>query len=239
MTFVDLHSHILPALDDGPPDLASALPIVTGLVDIGFTTICPTPHQKADQFLPSAEQIKVALATTRAALTESAIAVELRLGAENMWDTVFYDRVEHDAIPAYADSQAFLVEFELHQLPLALFEYIFRLRMAGRLPVIAHPERYRPLRRDRALRDKLTSDCALVVDLPAVAGRQGRRLAKISRSMLTEGVAHAAASDAHRLDDVAHAAEGIAWIRRRMGDRAVDRLLVTNPQRILAGELPD
>ena len=219
--------------------MASALPIVAGLVDIGFTTICPTPHQKADQFLPSREQIDQALATTRQALAEAKIPVELRLGAESMWDTVFYDRVENDTIPAYADSPAFLVEFELHQLPLALFEYIFRLRMAGRLPVIAHPERYRPLRRDRALRDKLTSDCALVVDLGAVAGRQGRRLAKVARSMLTEGVAHAAASDAHRIDDVDATAAGIAWIRRRMGDRAVDRLLVTNPQRILAGELPD
>ena len=68
MSYVDLHCHVLPALDDGPLDLDAALQIVRGLRGLGFTTICPTPHQKADQFLPSAEAIAAAFDATRAAL---------------------------------------------------------------------------------------------------------------------------------------------------------------------------
>ena len=162
MSYVDLHCHVLPALDDGPLDLDAAMQIVRGLRGLGFTTICPTPHQKADQFLPSADAIAAAFDATHAALAAADVAVDLRLGAENMWDTVFYDRVDHDAIPGYQDSVAFLVEFEIPELPLALFEYLFRLRMAGKLPVIAHPERYLPLREDRRLSERLARDAALV-----------------------------------------------------------------------------
>ncbi len=239
MTYIDLHSHVLPALDDGPPDLASSLSILRGLREIGFTTICPTPHQKADQFLPSAEAIEAALAAARAAVAEAGIGVELRLGAESMWDTVFYDRVEQDAIPCYRNSVAFLVEFEVPHLPLALFEYLFRVRMAGKLPVIAHPERYLPLRSDRSLTERLARDAALVVDLGAVGGGQGRRLAKHARRLLEDGLACAAASDAHALPHVTQTAEGIEWIRKRLGDRAAIRLLADNPRRILAGDLPE
>jgi protein-tyrosine phosphatase len=238
MSYVDLHSHVLPGLDDGPPDLASALPILAGLRDLGFGTVCPTPHQKADQFLPSAEAIAAAFAATSAALAAAHIELELRLGAESMWDAVFYDRVERDAVPCYQGSPAFLVEFELPDLPLALAEFLFRLRMAGKLPVIAHPERYPPLR-DRRLCERLARDAALVVDLGAVGGSHGRALARAARGLLEDGLACAAASDAHALDDVAAAAAGIEWIRKRMGDRAVDRLLDSHPRRILAGELPE
>jgi len=83
------------------------------------------------------------------------------------------------------------------------------------------------------------ASCAMVVDLGAGAGYHGRPAAKISRRALKEGIAVAAPSDAHTPTDVRSAAEGIAWIRKKLGDGAVTRLLDTNPRQILAGEHPD
>jgi protein-tyrosine phosphatase len=105
--------------------------------------------------------------------------------------------------------------------------------------VLAHPERYERLRDDGALIDRLRREIAFVVDLGAIAGYHGKKEHKAARRMVEEGVAHAVASDAHTREDVARAAEGIAWIRKRLGDAAVTRLLDDGPRAILAGELPE
>ena len=236
---VDLHSHVLPGLDDGAPDPDASLRMIAGLERLGFDTITATPHQKAGQFLPDRDAIAAAHADLREIASSAGVDVALPLAAENMWDAVFYERMESDTIPSYDGGPAFLVEFPVAQLPVGLFDHLFRLRMRGKLPVIAHPERYQPLWRAPELADKLAAECALVVDLGAVGGFHGRRQAKAARELLRRGTAHAAASDIHAPDDVRTAAAGIAWIRKKLGDRAVDRLLDENPRRILCGEHPE
>jgi protein-tyrosine phosphatase len=132
-----------------------------------------------------------------------------------------------------------LVEFPREELPLGVFERLFSLRSRGRLPVIAHPERYRPLWSSAELLTQLGRIGALVVDLAAVAGYHGRREAKLARYLVKSGQAHAAASDVHTPDDVRAAAEGIAWIRAKVGEQSVQKLLVDGPNRIVAGEHPE
>jgi protein-tyrosine phosphatase len=235
--FVDLHSHVLPGLDDGAPDPEASTAMIQGLADLGFDTIVATPHQKAGQFLPTREAIDLAYAETRERV--AGIAVTMALAAENMWDEVFYERSEAGTIPSYDGGPAFLVEFPLTHLPPGLTEVLFRLRSQERLPVIAHPERYPDLWSDTALVERLGADCALVVDLGAVAGYHGRKRTKAARAWLKAGLIHAVASDAHSPSDVRVAAEGIAWIRKKLGEDALTRLLDDNPRRILSGEHPD
>ena len=214
--------------------------MLAGLAALGFETVACTPHQKAGQFLPELGEIRRAHARTVEMAATEAISVHLSLAAENMWDDVFYGRAEALEIPSYDDGPAFLVEFPLGpQLPVGVFERLFHLRMKGLLPVIAHPERYEPLWKSRELIDKLGRECALVVDLGAVAGYHGRRQAKAARAMLKQGQAHAVASDAHSPTDVQVAAEGMAWIRKKLGQTTLDRLLGDNPRQILRGEIPE
>jgi protein-tyrosine phosphatase len=236
--FVDLHSHVLPGLDDGSPDPETSLQMLRGLRTLGFEVVCATPHQKTGHFLPERSAIRAAHEGLVASAAAAAIDLRIPLGAENMWDATFYERLESDTIPAYDDGPAFLVELPIAELPVGLFERIFELRRRGRLPVLAHPERYRPLWAAPDLVDKLGAECALVVDLGAVAGYHGRGEAKAARRMLREGRVHAVASDAHSPSDVRVAAEGIAWIRKKLGEETVTALLCDNPRRILAGEHP-
>jgi protein-tyrosine phosphatase len=237
--FVDLHSHVLPGLDDGSPDMATTLTMLRGLQALGFDTVCATPHQKAGQFLPALDAIRGAHAAVRQALSDAGVGLHLSLAAENMWDSVLFERIQSDAIPSYDDGRAFLVEFTPVQLPPSLGQHIFALRRRGRLPVIAHPERYHPLWSAPDVVTTLNANCALVVDLAAVAGYHGRREGKAARAYLEQGLAHAAATDVHSPGDLRGAAEGVAWIKKRLGERALIRLLDENPRRILAGEHPD
>ena len=213
--------------------------MVSGLLDLGFSTICATPHQKTGQYLPSLEAIAEAHEKTKAAAVERGLEVRIPLAAENMWDSTLYQRMEADEIPGYNGNRVFLLEFIPNQLPLGLFERIFDLRCRGILPVIAHPERYSPLWNAPDLAEKLAGDCAMVVDLGALSGHHGRKQAKHARKMVLSGQAHAAASDLHSPDDLKGAAAGIEWIRKKAGEDAVKRLLSTNPAQILEGRHPD
>ena len=94
-----------------------------------------------------------------------------------------YERISADAIPSYDDGAAFLVEFQPAQLPMGLGQRIFELRRRGKLPVIAHPERYQPLWTAPAQVLALKSECALVVDLESSAWAKdsdGRSLAVVT-----------------------------------------------------------
>lgn len=210
--------------------------MIRGLAGLGFDTICATPHQKAGSFLPSLEDIRVAHVVARSAARE--LAVSIPLAAENMWDEVFYERFQRDRIPSYDDGPAFLFELRIRELPVGVEDHVFRLRTRGKLPVMAHPERYQPLWNAPDVLARLGVQCALVVDLGAVAGYHGRQQAKAARRMLEQGLAHAVASDAHAPEDVRVAAEGMAWIRKKLGEATLHRLLDENPRRILAGEHP-
>ena len=218
--------------------MGTSLAMIQGLAALGFDTLCATPHQKLGQYMPSASAIGDAYDELLGQAKRAGVQATFVRAAENMWDSVFYERLSSDEIPGYGESAAFLVEFPVHHLPTGLLEHLFRIRLSGRLPVIAHPERYQPLWKAPDLVAELAERCAMVVDLGAVAGFHGRKQGKVARSLLQKGLAHAVASDAHGVSDVRMAERGIAWIRKKLGEDALIRLLDTAPRRILAGIHP-
>jgi len=237
MGFIDLHSHVLYGLDDGAIDAAASLAMLDGLAALGITEQCVTPHQKASQYLPSAALIEATLAAVEAVRRPA--HPTLRLGAENMWDDVFIDRLGRDEIPRYRGSSAFLVEVSPPVMPPGMVAQLFKLRIKRMVPVLAHPERYHALWDNDALARSLRTVCAFVVDLGAVGGFHGRRETKAARHLLEQGLACAVATDAHQLGDLQQAAVGLSWIEKKLGHAAVVRLFEHAPRAILAGDLPD
>jgi protein-tyrosine phosphatase len=233
MGFVDLHSHVLFGLDDGAPDLPTSVAMLDALSALGVSEQCVTPHQKASQYLPGWERIEAAYAGVTAARKPT--HPTLRLAAENMWDDVLFERMSRDAIPSYAGSTAFLVEVPPPLMPPNLRERLFALRMAGRVPVLAHPERYHALWDDDNLARELRRCCVFAIDLPALAGFHGKREAKQARIFVENGLAGCVATDSHQVGDVQQAQQGIAWIAKKLGSATVDRLFGDAPRAILAG----
>jgi len=237
MGFVDLHSHVLYGLDDGAPDEKSALAMLDGLAALGITEQCVTPHQKASQYLPDWDLVEATLAKLET--VRKPHHPTLRLAAENMWDDVFYQRAAENKIPGYRDTVAFLVEIPPPLMPPGMIDQLFKWRMAGKVPVLAHPERYHALWDNDDLAGQLGTHCAFVVDLGAVGGFHGKREQKAARHLLETGLATAVATDAHQLGDLQQAAEGLRWIEKKLGHAAIVRLFDHAPRAILAGELPD
>ncbi|HEY3355383.1 MAG TPA: CpsB/CapC family capsule biosynthesis tyrosine phosphatase [Polyangia bacterium] len=234
--FVDLHSHVLPGVDDGARGLPDALSMLAALRELGFSVVCATPHQKAGTFTADRAQIAAALGDVRRAVAVDLPGLEVRLGAENYWDEWFYDRSRDLSLPAYDGGRAFLVEVTPGAAPPHLEDHLFQLRLRGLLPVLAHPERYRDLMKDEARLERVARTAALVVDLAALGELLG---AGPARRLVSSGLCHAVASDIHTASDKSMIARGIAWIEKKLGARTLERLLVHNPRRILEGELPD
>lgn len=237
MGFVDLHSHVLYGLDDGAPDEKSALAMLDGLAALGVSEQCLTPHQKASQYLPAWDLIEATLVKLESVRRPH--HPTLRLGAENMWDDVFYQRASEDKIPGYRGTVAFLVEIPPPLMPPLMIDQLFKWRMSGKVPVLAHPERYHALWDDDELAAQLRNHCAFLVDLAAVGGFHGKREMKAARHLLEKGLATAVATDAHQLGDLQQAAEGLRWIEKKLGHAAVERLFDHAPRAILGGELPE
>jgi protein-tyrosine phosphatase len=234
--FIDLHCHVLPGVDDGARTLEESLLMLRALHEVGFRVVCATPHQKADTFAATSEQIEQAAADLRRGMAAELPEMELRLGAENYFDGWFYDRVQDLSFPCFDGRKAFLVEVTPGAAPPRLEDLLFGLRTKGILPVLAHPERYRDLMRDEERLQRVARVAALVVDLAALGELFGSGPA---RELVTSGLAHAAASDMHAASDKRSIARGVAWMEKKLGAAGVDRLLVENPGRILGGELPD
>jgi protein-tyrosine phosphatase len=236
--YIDLHCHILQGLDDGAPDLATSMAMVEQLTSLGFAEVCATPHQRNGLFIPTADAIGAALSALRAELTGHGSPLELHLGAENFWDDILIERLRKHTVPCYDGRRAFLFEVNPVLLPPRLDEALFEIRLGGCLPVMAHPERYLPVQREGDFAETIGKQAALVVDLEAVAGTGTRAETKTARRLLEDGLAHAVASDLHSPDAAPTVARGLAWIRKRLGEAALGRLLAENPRRILLGELP-
>jgi protein-tyrosine phosphatase len=239
MGYVDLHSHVLAALDDGARALADGLALATQLAALGFEVVHATPHQKAGFFVPTRDQIDQAHGQLQDALRGAGVTLDLRLGAENFWDELFLQRASEKAQPTYTGGKAFLVELDVRMAPPRLEESLFQMRMKGPLPVLAHPERYSAFWDVPDRLEAVGRSAALLVDLGALDGAHGKRQCVAARRLVADGVAHAVASDVHNLADARGAAAGMSWIRKKLGDTTLTRLLDENPRRILQGELPD
>jgi protein-tyrosine phosphatase len=211
--YVDLHAHYLPALDDGATDRQMSLQMVRAVAALGFSDLYATPHQRSGMFMPARTAIDAAFQMIRGDAAAAGVTATLGLGAENFWDDVLHKRLGERSVPSYGGGVAFLFEVSPQLMPTGMENELFQLRVAGYLPVMAHPERYAAVQRDYTLAERL--------------------------GLVLEGLAPVAASDVHRPEDQTSVAAGMAWIRKQLGPAALDQMLAENPRRILGGELPE
>ncbi|MFT3825774.1 MAG: histidinol phosphatase [Chitinophagaceae bacterium] len=135
----DMHSHLLPGIDDGAPDSTASLELIKGLQELGFQKLITTPHIMGDLYKNDESTIRTAY---DALLKEQKLPLPLSFAAEHLMDEHFEDLLQHD-IPLLAIKDNWvLVEFSFINAPLNVKEKIFNLQIKGYQPVLAHPERY-------------------------------------------------------------------------------------------------
>jgi protein-tyrosine phosphatase len=191
---IDLHSHVLPGLDDGAADLAQAVAICRAAAADGIEVLAGTPHVRHDH-ATTADGMEAALAALRAAAGD---VVRLVGGGELDYRELGRPRDELARFALAGNPGYLLVETPYVGWPPGLDEELFRLRTIGIVPVLAHPERNAEVQRRPDLLVPLVAGGTLVqLTASSVDGRGGRRAQACAALLLEQSLAHLIASDAH------------------------------------------
>jgi protein-tyrosine phosphatase len=198
---IDLHSHILPGVDDGPTTIDESLEIARRAAADGVRVIAATPHVR-DDYPTSAETMERLVREVRAALQNAEIPIDVRPGGEIA--VHWLDRLSEDDLGRFGlggSPRYLLVEFPYTGWPLSLHEWVFRLVTRGITPVIAHPERNAEVQRNpEELRPLVDAGALVQITAASVDGRLGRSSRAAAAELLDRGLAHLLASDAHTAD---------------------------------------
>ncbi|HZS30121.1 MAG TPA: CpsB/CapC family capsule biosynthesis tyrosine phosphatase [Gaiellaceae bacterium] len=195
---IDLHSHVLPGLDDGASTLADALEMARAAASAGVTIVAGTPHVRHD-YPTTPDEMEAALQEVQAAVAEEGIPVEVRGGGELDLEWLSAAPIEDVRRFGLAGNPSYaLVEFPYAGWPLGIGEELFRLRVAGITPVLAHPERNPEVQaRPERLRDLVEVGALVQVTAASLDGRLGSQPATAAVQLVRDGLVHLIASDAH------------------------------------------
>jgi len=195
---IDLHSHILPGVDDGAADADASLELARAAVADGIEVLAATPHVRRDYPTP-VETMERLVRELRTALRAEEIPLELLPGGELALDAL--GRLDDDELRRFGlggNEGYLLIEFPYVGFPLQLRDIVFGLRMRGFRPVLAHPERNGEVQASPERLEPLVEGGALVqVTAASVDGRLGRASKTAAARLLELGLAHLLASDAH------------------------------------------
>lgn len=232
---IDLHSHILPGLDDGPETLEGSLELARAAAADGIVLIAATPHVRED-YPTSASEMERGVDELRSELRGARIELELRPGGELALEQLAsLPPEELRRFGLGGSSEYLLVETPYAGWPLELPERLFHLRASGLTAVLAHPERNAEVQAnpEGTLRPLVERGTLIQLTAASVDGRLGRSARRASAELLEHGLAHLLASDAHA---PALRAVGMTKAAASIGDPALARWLTWDvPAALLEG----
>jgi tyrosine-protein phosphatase YwqE len=200
----DMHSHLLPGLDDGAETVAHSLDLLRELRALGFTKLVMTPHIMGDFYKNTPEGVRAALATLRAAAAEAGLAdVALECAAEYYLDEWLGRKLADgtELLTFGGEQRYLLIETSYLNEPLNLTGTIFDLQAAGYRVVLAHPERYVYFYNRFAEIEKLRQDYGVLLqlNLNSLAGYYSPAARHVAEKMIDGGLIDFVGTDTHHL----------------------------------------
>lgn len=239
----DIHSHVLPGLDDGATRIQDSLEMLRQAQRVGVRAIVATPHCESHRLSLRTSTIQSAVARLQAAAADDleASTVELYVGSEIMLDPGVRAALDAGDVPTLGESTRFaLVELPMREVPDYAEDVLFELAATGYVPVLAHPERNHDLsqRFDMMLR-MIRRGALMQLEAGSFVGAYGQIAQQCAIDMIDRRMCHFIASDAHRPGAYDALIPGaIEAVEARIGREATSALFDANPAAALAGERP-
>ncbi|MFI0492141.1 tyrosine-protein phosphatase [Flavobacterium sp.] len=200
---VDIHSHLLPGIDDGARTFGDSLRLIQALTNFGMSQFITTPHCIHNVWDNSSEEITDLKTATVLELEKYQITVPFRAAAEYMMDDYFVQLFKAEKLLTLKDNYV-LVEMSYINPPIQLYEILFDLQVAGYIPVLAHPERYLFYHTNFNEYQKLKrAGCLFQLNLAAVVGYYGDAVTKMAEKLLQKGMYNFVGSDVHHDNHIA------------------------------------
>lgn len=195
--FADIHSHILPGIDDGAKNITKSIELVSDLQKLGVSQIVTTPHIKHHVWNNSPEIIQSKLQETQKALEKNKIKMPAEAAAEYFIDSWFENHFKEEKLLTLKDNYV-LVEMSYLNAPLNIYKTIFEIQVAGYIPILAHPERYVFYHNKFSEYEKLkNAGCLFQLNLLSTVEYYGSQITKITDELLAKGMYNFCGTDVH------------------------------------------
>lgn len=236
---IDIHSHLLPGIDDGPQQLEDAVAMALAYVADGVTHVVATPHVFPGRYENVRSSIHTEYTRFAAALARLNIPLQLSFAGEVRLTPEALDLLAQGELP-YLDGpegklKALLLEMPDGQVPLGADQFVNLLRRQGITPVIAHPERNRGvMERPDRMHPFVEAGCQLQLTAGSLLGEFGRKAQSTAQKLLDAGWVHVVASDAHSLNRRPPRMKAAReWLVKHYGEVVSMQLTLTGPGRLL------
>ncbi len=232
---IDVHVHILPDIDDGPATMQEALRLARHLVQEGIRHAIATPHYNDEYPRRSAQEVWERVHTLQQELNRNNIPLQLFAGHEARIKPELVEDIQAGRLATLNNSRYLLLElWETHWLP-RTEQVFFELRMAGIVPVLAHPERYQRIQKEpEVLQPLLEKGILTQVTASSLLGKQGNTVRRCAEILLKRGLVSCLVSDAHDTERRApHITQSLHYAKSLVGENAVTQMTEVCPATII------
>lgn len=235
----DIHSHILHAIDDGPRTITESLATLAQLASEGLTDVVATPHFNDRYPHVPISDVEVRVHELQATAHRQGIEINLWAGHEVHFDGDVEKALRAGIAGTINRGPYLLLELPSHDFPIYLSTFIGRLRSLGYVPVIAHVERYAPIRRNPdALVPLIELGALTQITASSLTGHFGSSVRTVVETLVKRNLAHVIASDAHAVTDrPSRFQEGMRVAEALVGRTRVRQMVVDTPRAIIHGEV--
>lgn len=195
--YTDLHSHLLPGIDDGSKSNEETLLLIAGLKALRFEQLITTPHIMKNVWENTYQSITEKFTATQQLLVENNEPIAFRAAAEYLIDGNFTELIHKEGLLTLKENYV-LIEMSYINPPIQLYDILFDIQVAGYKPVLAHPERYLAYHNNFSEYQKLKhAGCLFQVNLLSTVGYYGEEVAQTAKKLLKKGMIDYTGSDVH------------------------------------------
>jgi protein-tyrosine phosphatase len=196
---VDMHSHLLPGLDDGSENIEDSIILIKEFVALGYTKLICTPHIMGDFYKNTPESILDSLLKLQNAVKDAGIEIQLEAAAEYYLDEWFMDRLKNkESLLTFGEGRYLLFETSYINASSYLDEAIYRIKSLGIFPVLAHPERYTYLYHsfDKFI-EIYNKEVLFQLNINSLAGYYSKASQEFSKKLIDNNMISFIGSDCH------------------------------------------
>lgn len=234
--YVDIHSHVLPGVDDGAPDMEEALKMLQCAANEGIGKIIVTPHQKPDRRCVSVTGLNKRMNALQEEAQRCGLNIRLYPGGELFFRQSLPEELQSGRLCTLAESRYVLVEFFPQEQYRYIRDGLYSLLAAGYIPVVAHVERYVQVMGSREYQEELLDmGCYFQVNAASLTGKYGFGMKRSAWQLVKRRQVHFVGTDAHRSEgnrapQLLHCAQ---LLEKKCGGEYAAQLLYRNAEMIL------
>ena len=236
---IDFHNHILPNIDDGSKSMTMSIEMLKNALSQGITDVVNTvhfQHPKVENMDISFQRIKKEIEILQSELNRLSIPIKLYFGAEVFFLPNLME-IKDNPLTTFGHGKYMLIEFQPNSLPQIQRQVLFALKMSGVTPIIAHPERYKPVQDSlNIVEDWLNSGCLIQVDAGSILGKFGEKSRKCSEIIIKKHWCHIIGSDAHNNGRRNFClGEVIKKLKNNLAQEYINDMINENPKAVIKG----